>query len=435
MKRLGFLTATALSLVLAQAAAAQELPPIPSNFDKSPWIVPAWGTGNPPSPQPAGEVVGAFRFICQASHHSFNDPIVYPGQQNASHLHTFFGNTAADHNSTFEKLRQFGDSTCQGGPLNRSAYWYPSLLDGRGNVINPDNIAIYYKAIPGTRKIPHGLKFIFGWDKLNPDAPDKKFYWNCDGAGATQSHSASIPDRLKLGCPVGARLGVVAHSPDCWDGKNLDSPDHRSHMAYSTGWSKQICPASHPVRLPEFTLGAWFKIAEGDDPGKWFLSSDMGATPGSTFHTDWFGAWDDEILTTWHSNCIDKKLNCSGMVLGNGQQGKAPPGFSFTANPRLVAMPTLPIPKPTPEPTQTPQPDPTPVPAPAPTPAPTPAPAPAPAPAPEPGVDSFQVEPHPVQRRWRVKKNSKAWIGDLPESTAKAICTGLPNCTVVAAPQ
>ena len=330
--------AAMLACLAASSAAAQELPSIPSNFDVNAWIQPAWGSGNLPSPQPSDETVGAFRFVCNASHNLYDDPIVYPGRPGESHLHTFFGNTKADAHSTYESLRATGDSSCQGGPLNRSAYWHPSLLDGRGNVIMPDHIAVYYKSIPGDRKIPRGLRYVFGYDAANPNA-DQHFYWNCDGPGATQSHSVTLTDRLALGCPAGAKVGVVAHSPDCWDGVNLDLPDHRSHMAYSTQWSRQVCPASHPVRIPQFTVGSWWRVEAGDDTSKWHLSSDMGQTPGSTFHSDWFGAWDDQILATWHAHCIDKKLNCSGMVLGNGKQGKAPASFSWTASPRLVLIP------------------------------------------------------------------------------------------------
>ncbi|RYP58434.1 hypothetical protein DL771_011248 [Monosporascus sp. 5C6A] len=41
----------------------------------------------------------------------------------------------------------------------------------------------------------------------------------------------------------------------CWDGKNLDSPDHQSHM-YNTITTDGFmnappCPASHPVRMPQ----------------------------------------------------------------------------------------------------------------------------------------------------------------------------------------
>ena len=49
-------------------------------------------------------------------------------------------------------------------------------------------------------------------------------------------------------CPDGLRAEVFF--PSCWDGKNVDSQDHRSHMAYPSTMDNGDCPASHPVRLP-----------------------------------------------------------------------------------------------------------------------------------------------------------------------------------------
>jgi hypothetical protein len=46
-------------------------------------------------------------------------------------------------------------------------------------------------------------------------------------------------------------------SSTCWDGVNLDSPNHREHVAYpesGTFESGGPCPASHPVRLPQILL-------------------------------------------------------------------------------------------------------------------------------------------------------------------------------------
>jgi hypothetical protein len=48
------------------------------------------------------------------------------------------------------------------------------------------------------------------------------------------------------------------HKYSCWDGKNLDSPDHASHM-YNTVNSEGFtnapaCPSSHPVRVPQVTF-------------------------------------------------------------------------------------------------------------------------------------------------------------------------------------
>ncbi|KAK5653479.1 hypothetical protein OQA88_8965 [Cercophora sp. LCS_1] len=58
---------------------------------------------------------------------------------------------------------------------------------------------------------------------------------------------------LKM-CPGGIRATIIF--PSCWDGKNLDSPDHQSYMAYSTGAAMGAlagisCPTSHPIRVPQ----------------------------------------------------------------------------------------------------------------------------------------------------------------------------------------
>ena len=50
--------------------------------------------------------------------------------------------------------------------------------------------------------------------------------------------------------------------PMCWNNKTLDSPDHRSHMAYPTGYSDGDCPRTHPVRLPQIYFDALYSVAK-----------------------------------------------------------------------------------------------------------------------------------------------------------------------------
>jgi len=54
--------------------------------------------------------------------------------------------------------------------------------------------------------------------------------------------------------PSGSETKAYLRVNSCWDGKNLDSADHKSHVAYpssGTFESTGPCPASHPVRLPQ----------------------------------------------------------------------------------------------------------------------------------------------------------------------------------------
>lgn len=343
------------------APSVNGLDPVASGLSVANYLQPSWGTGAIPVHE---DDVGAFRLLCAPSHNAYNDPIVYPGQPGKSHLHTFFGNTLADANSTYDSLRKTGDSTCNNA-LNRSAYWIPALLNGAGKVVMPDYLAVYYKRMPSTDPrchiyataclpLPRGLRYIFGYNMLNPastpitDASKYQRWWNCDGPKAGLGHNGTLTEAVP-GCELGKdRLGAVLVAPDCWNGKDLDSPDHRSHMAYRTyedGTGRPMCPAGYPYIIPQFTLGAWYST-DASTPN-WYLASDRmagmpNAEPGSTIHADWFGAWEDSVLATWTENCIEKLLSCSGGDLGNGTQIKTTAGYSYGTTTTLADIPAKP---------------------------------------------------------------------------------------------
>src|SRR4051812_23909015 len=193
-------TTTTTPVVPSTAAFYPELSNIPSNFDINSELVDAaapTSQGDIGGGQGASDPLGAFRFLCNAGQIIADDPIVYPNQPGKSHLHQFYGNTAANADSTYESLRTSGGSTCF-SPLNRSAYWMPALLNGAGSVVRPDYVVIYYKRKPASDptvsdptnpmyqgkaiSLPNGLRFIFGFNMLNPSAPVTGQLWfNCDG--------------------------------------------------------------------------------------------------------------------------------------------------------------------------------------------------------------------------------------------------------------
>ena len=328
------------------------LTPIASNFDVNSELV---ATAIPPSAAP--DVVGAFRFICGAGQISYDDPIVYPGQPGKSHLHQFFGNMLADAFSTYQSLRTSGGSTCM-SPLNRSGYWQPAMLNDKGQVIRPDYVSIYYKRRVNTDPLcakigtacvdlPRGLRFVFGFNMLNMSAPPTgSAYYNCQGTGAIPGHYKTLVE-VQAKCPATAQIGFVISAPECWDGKNLDSADHRSHVAYTfDNHTDGIlrCPATHPYIIPTFTMGSWYSQGATVEP--WHLSSDVMPdgtvmTAGSTIHADWFGAWDSGVQDMWSANCVDRLLNCSAGDLGNGKRLKGPM-MPAVPNPRLVPVPARP---------------------------------------------------------------------------------------------
>lgn len=323
---------------------------IATNFDRTAEVV-----NEGVMPPEAGDPLGAFRMTCQAGQINADDPIVYPGKVGGSpHLHQWFGNTAANALSTYRSLRTTGEGTCN-GPLNRSAYWMPAMIRGDDMIIRPDYITVYYKRYPKTASecrttarecisVPRGLRYVFGFDmkRMHESQPENMiFHWKCVTPQNTQR--GDLTSRFDtLDCPAGNLLIVTLEAPNCWDGVHLDSADHRSHMAYQQfGQGPATCPATHPYLIPQFTLGAAYSIEAGEDIRNWYLHSDRMAgmqqmAPGSTFHSDWYGAWDDDTLAVWVDNCIDRKLNCSAGELGDGTMMKHLADFDFRSPPRLI---------------------------------------------------------------------------------------------------
>jgi hypothetical protein len=325
-----------------QPAAAPDVVPAGMPYiDMSRLPAPAAGAGDarvgPVAASPplgfAHDRVGAFRTFCAQSHMLADDPIVAPGRPGGSHLHTFFGNTGANASSTADSIQNTGNSTCRGGVLNRSAYWVPSVIDtATGAPVSSSGMLIYYKsgysgvAPSAITSPPLGLRMIAGSAAASPGAPQVQqpgqlspyAAWSCGTKQANRT--AGIP----TGCPPGSPIYAEVRFPQCWDGLNLDSPDHMSHMAYATwgpvaGQNGAGCPASHPVAIPEITMFVEYVVPNGG-AGTWRLSSDNYAGPGGfSLHGDWYNGWERSTLDQWVGACA-RSIDCQVDFLGNGNR-------------------------------------------------------------------------------------------------------------------
>jgi Domain of unknown function (DUF1996) len=271
-------------------------------------------TSEQPNPDPE---IGAFRTSCLFSHMNFDDPIVYPGQPGKAHLHTYFGNTGANASSTAESLRSSGNSTCRGGIANRTAYWVPAVIDGSGRPVAPESGQFYYKtgysgiAPSEIQPFPQGLRMIAG-DAKSAAPGQTSAYWSCHENSV--GHPSAIPT-----CPVGDRVVMVVQFPQCWDGTNLDSADHKSHMSYPV---QGDCPSTHPVAIPEITFNIYYKVDASTDSSRWRLASDMydPSLPGGySAHADYFEGWEREVAEAFVRNCDSASMDCHSHLLGDGR--------------------------------------------------------------------------------------------------------------------
>ena len=92
--------------------------------------------------------------------------------------------------------------------------------------------------------------------------------------------------------------------PACWDGVNLDSPDHMSHMAYPDGIDNGLCPPSHPIHLVSIFYEVYFSVAPFNalnDGGRFVLAN--GDPTGYGLHGDFLNGWDRSVLSRAVATC------------------------------------------------------------------------------------------------------------------------------------
>jgi hypothetical protein len=246
----------------------------------------------------AAEPVRVAEFLaeCPLSHRLPDDPIVLPRLAGASHSHDFFGNHSTNANSTTESLAG-SNGNCNPAP-DISSYWVPTLY--RGNTaIQPSIVTFYYlgegvNRPQDIRPTPFGLKIVAGNAKAT-GAGDSIARWSCLHAG----HVA--PSKNFVNCPAGTQLETYLDFPQCWNGRDLDSADHKSHMAYPVAGG---CPSTHPVSVPKLRFVIRYPV--NGDPSQFRLSSGT----GYTYHGDFFNVWPVGEMERRVRDCLNVVIKC-----------------------------------------------------------------------------------------------------------------------------
>ena len=222
------------------------------------------------------------------------DPIVNPGAE-AHHLHVFFGNASVNRNSTTQSLIDAPNSQIKcSEPNDRSSYWTPAVHQDGVHVL-PSLFQAYYKGGGvDTQPMPLGLRMIAG-SMHSKSNQDRQIGWWYSGSDTTIGDSAMITRRSAANFLV-----LRVNFPQCWDGVNLDSPDHTSHMAYAKG---ERCPKEHPVRLPQLVTFTHYDTAGGAgltlSSGRWY-----------TFHQDFWNGWAPAQMQALNRRCNLADMNC-----------------------------------------------------------------------------------------------------------------------------
>ena len=127
-----------------------------------------------------------------------------------------------------------------------------------GHILTPDAVAVEFLGNPRApvRPMPRFLRIVTGDAKAVTKGPGAaRAHWTCSGT----------PDRASAThyplCPAGQLVQRVGEFPSCWNGADLDSDTHRTHVTFpdpATG----ACPAG-TVPIPRLRITLSYRAPAG----------------------------------------------------------------------------------------------------------------------------------------------------------------------------
>ncbi|MEV5384555.1 DUF1996 domain-containing protein [Streptomyces sp. NPDC052721] len=181
--------------------------------------------------------------------------IVAPGVSNgAHHFHDYIGNQGNNAFASDEDLAKAGTSCADQG--DKSSYYWPVLrlqngtqerdagapgggTEGNaGQIVTPEQVTLTFVGNPRGKvtAMPRLLRIITGDAKAFVNGPgNANASWSCTGYEDRQ-----LKDKYPL-CPPGSDVVRTFRFQSCWDGRNIDSANHRTHVAFTA--ADGSCPA------------------------------------------------------------------------------------------------------------------------------------------------------------------------------------------------
>lgn len=294
----------------------------------------------------AGLSQGALRFGCGTVSLQRLDPLVEPGSIPSAHVHQIVGGNAFNATMEGDIGEQATCTTCA-FTEDFSNYWtatlyfrhqngsykrvpqYPNAqlgTEGRDATDIKGGMTIYYtqKDFDGNgdqyiTAFPPGFRMTVGnplTNSLDEAVENRGLRYTCLQTILTRGYETpGLPNEK---CPAG--IMAIHHFPACWDGVNLDSPDHQSHMFDTTrGGFREAgpCPSSHPVRVPQVAYETMWNTSvfedmwptDGSQPFVWSYMDDKGYGTHADYLFGWKG---DSLQRAMNDSCMFSRCGSPG---------------------------------------------------------------------------------------------------------------------------
>jgi hypothetical protein len=261
--------------------------------------------------------------------HNSDNVIVAPGVTNgAHHVHDYVGNQDNDAFSTDQDFAKAGTSCQNKG--DKSTYYWPvlRLQDGTkevdadkqgggaegntGRILTAKKATLNFVGSPRGKVVamPRFLRIITGDAKafVNGTA-NANASWSCTGF----ENKVQLKDKYPL-CPSGSDVVRTFKFQSCWDGRNIDSANHRTHVAFADAGGK--CPTGFKA-IPQLVQRLVYDVDAPSikDNGKTRPFFSLDSFPEQqhkpvTDHGDFINVFDAKLMNK-AVQCINTGRKCS----------------------------------------------------------------------------------------------------------------------------
>ncbi|WRZ95141.1 DUF1996 domain-containing protein [Streptomyces sp. NBC_01007] len=317
---------------------------------------------NVQTPQPQGDASqGEFATSCGVNANGlFNSDnvIVAPGVTNgAHHFHDYVGNQSNTAFASDDDLAK-ADTSCQ-DKGDKSSYYWPvvRLQNGTrerdadaagggtegnaGQIVTPKQVTLTFVGSPRSKvtAMPRLLRIITGDAKAFVNGTkNANASWSCTGFEDRQ-----LKDKYPV-CPQGSDVVRTFKFQSCWDGANIDSANHRTHVAFAD--AEGNCPGGFKA-IPQLVQRIVYAIGAPSlqDGGRTSPLFAVDSFPEQlhkpvTDHGDFINVFDEGLMKDM-VDCINSGRKC-GAGAGAGQPqdpgtGEPQPSQSAEPNPSEAA--------------------------------------------------------------------------------------------------